>query len=73
MWRTTHLDTSQTQKPALLLLEPLINLVGVVSVDVRFLHQRECDAMVECAEFADGSVVPGFLSAELEREDCDLR
>ena len=34
----THLDAGQAQEPGLLGLQPFVHLVGVVTVDIRFLH-----------------------------------
>lgn len=35
---TTHLDACQSQDPRLFALQPLEDLVGVVAIDIRFLH-----------------------------------
>ena len=64
--RRAHLDAGKTKKTGLLGLEPLVDLVRVVAVDVRLGHEREGDAVVELAELGDLLVVLGLLAAELD-------
>jgi len=40
----THFDHGQTEEPSLFILEPLVHLIGVWSVDVGLLHQWESNA-----------------------------
>ena len=61
----TYLDTSEAQNASLLALEPLVDLVRVVAVHVRLLHQRERHAVVALAERRDLVVGAGLLPAEL--------
>jgi len=44
------LDPSETQDAGLFVLEPLVNGVSVVPIDVGFLHEREGHSMVELTE-----------------------
>ena len=62
----THLDAGEAEDAGLLGLEPLVDLVRVVAVDVRLGHEREGDTVVELAELGDLLVVLGLLAAELE-------
>ena len=63
--RKTHLDTGEAENTGLLSLEVLVDLVGVVAVDVGLLHERERYAVVELAEARDFLVRAGLLAAEL--------
>lgn len=62
---TTYLDTSKTKQTRLLALQPLVDLIGAIAVDICFLHQRERDTMVAFTEGGDFTVVSGLLSTEL--------
>ena len=46
-------------------LEPLVDLVGVVAVDVGLGHEREGHAVVDLAELGDLLVALGLLAAKL--------
>jgi hypothetical protein len=48
---------------------PLIDLVRVVTVDVTFLHQWECDTMVNLAEGGNLLVCAWLLATELIRRE----
>ena len=61
----TYLDTGKAQQARLLVLEPLVNLVRLVTVDLRFSHEGESYAMVELAELGNTLVVSWFLATEL--------
>ena len=37
----TYFDTGKTKDTGLLALQPFVNLVGIVTVDVRLLHEGE--------------------------------
>ena len=60
-----YLDTAKTKETRLLLLQVFVNLVRIVAVDIRLLHEWEGDAVVERAELGDLLVVAGLLTAEL--------
>lgn len=62
----THLDPRESQNTRLLALQPLVHLVGGITVDLRLGHQRESHAVVEHTELCDPLVVSRLLSAELE-------
>ena len=62
----TYLDAGEAEETGLLGLEPLVDLVRVVAVDIRLGHEREGDAVVELAELGDLLVVLGLLAAELD-------
>ena len=61
----THLDPRQAQDTCFLTFEPLVNLVRLVTVDLRFGHEGESYAMVELAELGNTLVVSWFLATEL--------
>ena len=61
----THLDAGEAEDARLLALEPLVDLVRVVAVDVALGHEREGHAVVDLAELGDLLVVLGLLAAEL--------
>lgn len=66
------LDALEAHEARLLVLEPLVEGVGAVAVDLDLLHDGEADAVVELAEALDLLVGAGFLAAELvagEAED----
>ena len=63
-----HLDARQAQEARFLVLEPLVNGIGVVAVDVGFLHERKGHAVVDLTKGGDGGVVAGFLTAKLGRD-----
>lgn len=66
------LDALHSQETGLLILEPLEDGGGFVTVDVDLAHDREGDAIVELAETLDVVVGAGFLAAKLvagEAED----
>lgn len=48
-----YLDTREPKEARLLALEPLVDLVGVVAIHIRLLHQREIHAVVALAELGD--------------------
>ena len=62
----THLDPREPQNASLLALQPLVHLVGGITVDLRLGHEGESHSMVEHAELCDPLVVSGLLSTELE-------
>ena len=62
----THLDAGEAEDARLLALEPLVDLVRVVAVDVGLGHEREGHAVVDLAELGDLLVVLGLLAAELD-------
>ena len=65
-WRQkTHLDAGEAEDARLLALEPLVDLVRVVAVDVGLGHEREGHAVVDLAELGDLLVVLGLLAAKL--------
>jgi hypothetical protein len=59
------LDSLQTHETGLLWLHPLEYGLGLVAIDVGFTQHGETDSVVELAEFLDGVVGAGVLSAEL--------
>ena len=66
-----YLDPGETQDTRLLTLEPLENFIGVIAVDIRLLHQRECDPMIQCTKFTDSCIILGLLTTELgNRKSC---
>lgn len=66
--KSPDLDASQTQDASFLVLEPFVNRVGVVAVDVGFPHERKGNAVVELTKRRDGGVVARFLTTKLEHE-----
>ena len=60
-----HLDASQTKQACFLILEILVDLICVVSIHIRLLHQWKIDTMVEFAERRDICVSPRFLPSKL--------
>ena len=65
-----HLDAGEAKDTSLLALEPLVDLVRVVAVDVRLGHEREGHAVVKLAELGDLLVVFGLLAGELGRMEA---
>lgn len=63
----THLDSSKPKDPSFLLLQPLVDLVGIVTIDIGLLHEWECDAVVERAKLLDRLVVSWLLTSKLLR------
>jgi hypothetical protein len=63
----TDLNPRKSQKARFLGFQPLVHLVGVVAVHVRFLHERECYAVVNHTECGDFFVIAWFLPTELRR------
>lgn len=61
----TYFDTGKTKDTGLLALQPFVNLVGIVTVDVRLLHEGERDTVVAFAESSDFTVITRLLSTEL--------
>jgi hypothetical protein len=61
----TNLDSGEAHEPRLLILEPLVNKVRVVTVDVRLLHKRKVHSVIELAERCDGGIVTRLLAAKL--------
>jgi hypothetical protein len=61
----TYLDACQSQNSCLLILEPLVNLVGRISIYVRLFHKRETDAIVKSAELFDLLVGSRLLPTKL--------
>jgi hypothetical protein len=59
------LNTLETQKTRLLVLEPGPKRVGVVAVDLSLLHDGERHAVVDLAELLDVVVGAGLLATEL--------
>ena len=53
-------------------LSALTNLVGTVTVNVRFLHQRERYAMVQFAKLRDLSVAARLLPAKLRKTSTTI-
>ena len=62
----TYLNTSEAQNASLLALEPLVDLVRVVPVHVRLLHEGEGHAVVALAERCDVRIVLRLLVPELK-------
>ena len=67
MSQDTHLDSREPKDPRFLLLQPFVDLVGIVTVDVGLFHERECDAVVERAKLFDPLVVFWLLTSKLLR------
>lgn len=63
--KKTHLDTGEAENAGLLSLEVLVDVVGVVAVDVGLLHEGERYAVVELAEARNLLVRARLLAAEL--------
>jgi hypothetical protein len=61
-----YFNPAEPEKPCLFVLEPSENFVGIVSVNVRFSHQWEGDAVIARTEFDHGGVVDGLLPTKLE-------
>ena len=61
----TYFDAGKAEEAGLLGLEPLVDLVRVVAVDVRLGHEREGDTMVKLTEFGDLLVALRLLAAKL--------
>ena len=68
-----YLDSLETQEPRLLLLQPLVHFIRVVTVDVGLGHQREGDTVVAFAELGNIIVGAGFLATELRVQDECVR
>lgn len=62
---STYLDTRKSQKPRFLILQEFEDLIGVVSIDIGFFHERERYTVVECAKISDPSIILRFLTTEL--------
>lgn len=62
-----HLNALEAENTCLLVLEVLVDAIGAVTVDIRLLHQREVDAMVELTEGTNIVVRSRLLPAELEK------
>ena len=56
---------------ACLALQPLVDGVGAVAIDLDLRHQREGDAVVDAAELLDLLVGAGLLMAELVAGEAD--
>lgn len=69
--KQTHLDAGEAEDAGLLALEPLVDLVRGVAVDVGLGHEGEGDAVVELAELRDLLVVLGLLPAELVAREAE--
>lgn len=65
----TYLDAGETKQTRFLVLQPLVNLVGVVTIDVRLLHKRERDTVVTFTECGDLAIISRFLSTKLKKID----
>jgi hypothetical protein len=63
----THLDSREPKHPRFLLLQPLVDLVGIVTIDIGLFHKWECDAVVELAKLFDSLVVFWLLTSKLLR------
>jgi hypothetical protein len=59
------LDALHAHESRLLFLEPLVQRVRVVAVDVDLLHDGEADAIVDLAEVLNVIVGAGLLATEL--------
>lgn len=60
-----YLDARKSQDSGLFVLQPLVHFIRVVSIDFRFLHQRESDTMIEGTKLGNALVVRGFLATKL--------
>lgn len=60
-----YLDSLQTKKSGLLILEPFENLIRVVPVYVGFLHQGKSHSVIESAKLPDRSIITGLLTTKL--------
>jgi len=65
------LDALETHETGLLLLEPLKQGLGLVTVDISLSEDGEGDAVVELAELLDVIVAAGVLTTELVARDAD--
>lgn len=61
----THLDSREPKDPRFLLFQPLVDFIGIVTIDIGLFHEWECDAMVELAKLFDPLVVSWFLTSKL--------
>ena len=64
----TRLDARKAKNARLLVLQPLVNLVRVVAVHVRLLHEGEGHAVVALAERSNVRIVLRLLVPKLKGE-----
>ena len=60
-----HLDSREPKDARFLLLQPFVDLVGIVTVDIGLFHEWECDAVVERAKLFDPLVIFWLSTSKL--------
>jgi hypothetical protein len=69
-----YLNPCEPKNASFLALQPFVNLVGVVTIDIRFCHEgKRWILRFPCADFilelAYGCVIPRLLTTELRTRD----